>query len=64
MLRRSNPAGKRGGFVRDRNGNPVDQRTASIEQLIESGTCFAGTPDDVYSQIKALHDSVGGFATC
>jgi len=43
--------GKRGGFVRDRNGNPVDQRTATIEQLIESGTCFAGTPDD----------SVGGF---
>ena len=53
--------GKRGGFVRDRNGNPVDQRTASIEQLVESGTCFAGTPDDVYNQIKALHDSVGGF---
>jgi hypothetical protein len=52
---------KRGGFVRDRNGNPVDQRTATIEQLIESGTCFAGTPDDVYNQIKALHDSVGGF---
>ena len=53
--------GKRGGFVRDRNGNPVDQRTASIEQLIESGTCFAGTPDDVYDQIKALNDQVGGF---
>jgi alkanesulfonate monooxygenase SsuD/methylene tetrahydromethanopterin reductase-like flavin-dependent oxidoreductase (luciferase family) len=29
--------------------------------LIESGTCFAGTPDDVYAQIKALSDSVGGF---
>jgi len=29
--------------------------------LIESGTCFAGTPDDVYDQIKALSDSVGGF---
>jgi alkanesulfonate monooxygenase SsuD/methylene tetrahydromethanopterin reductase-like flavin-dependent oxidoreductase (luciferase family) len=53
--------GKRGGFVRDRHGNPVDQRTASIEQLIESGTCFAGTPDDVYAQIKALNDQVGGF---
>src|SRR5712692_5960508 len=53
--------GKRSGFVRDRNGNPVDQRTATIEQLIESGTCFAGTPDDVYKQIKALNDSVGGF---
>jgi alkanesulfonate monooxygenase SsuD/methylene tetrahydromethanopterin reductase-like flavin-dependent oxidoreductase (luciferase family) len=53
--------GKRGGFVRDRHGNPVDQRTATIEQLLESGTCFAGTPDDVYNQIKALSDSVGGF---
>jgi alkanesulfonate monooxygenase SsuD/methylene tetrahydromethanopterin reductase-like flavin-dependent oxidoreductase (luciferase family) len=53
--------GKRGGFVRDRHGNPVEQTTASIEQLIESGTCFAGTPDDVYDQIKALSDSVGGF---
>jgi alkanesulfonate monooxygenase SsuD/methylene tetrahydromethanopterin reductase-like flavin-dependent oxidoreductase (luciferase family) len=53
--------GKRGGFVRDRHGNPVDQTTASIEQLIESGTCFAGSPDDVYNQIKDLHDSVGGF---
>jgi alkanesulfonate monooxygenase SsuD/methylene tetrahydromethanopterin reductase-like flavin-dependent oxidoreductase (luciferase family) len=53
--------GRRGGFVRDRHGNPVDQTTATIEQLIESGTCFAGTPDDVYAQIKALYDDVGGF---
>jgi alkanesulfonate monooxygenase SsuD/methylene tetrahydromethanopterin reductase-like flavin-dependent oxidoreductase (luciferase family) len=53
--------GKRGGFVRDRHGNPIDQTTASIEQLIESGTCFAGTPDDVHDQIRALSDSVGGF---
>jgi alkanesulfonate monooxygenase SsuD/methylene tetrahydromethanopterin reductase-like flavin-dependent oxidoreductase (luciferase family) len=54
-------AGKRGGFVRDRHGNPIDQTKASIGQLIESGTCFAGTPDDVFAQIKALNDSVGGF---
>jgi non-haem dioxygenase in morphine synthesis N-terminal len=26
--------GKRAGFVRDRHGNPVDQRTATIERLI------------------------------
>ena len=52
--------GKRGGFVRDRHGNPDEQTTASIKQLIESGTCFAGTSDDVYDQIKALSDSVGG----
>jgi alkanesulfonate monooxygenase SsuD/methylene tetrahydromethanopterin reductase-like flavin-dependent oxidoreductase (luciferase family) len=55
--------GKRRGFVRDRHGNPTEQTTASIEQLIESGTCFAGTPDDVYDQIKALSDSVGGFGS-
>ena len=54
-------SGKRGGFVRDRHGNPVDQITASIEQLIEAATAFAGTPDDVYNQIKALNDQVGGF---
>jgi alkanesulfonate monooxygenase SsuD/methylene tetrahydromethanopterin reductase-like flavin-dependent oxidoreductase (luciferase family) len=53
--------GKRDGFVRDRYGNPVEQTTASIDQSIESGTCFAGTPDDVYDQVKALSDNVGGF---
>jgi alkanesulfonate monooxygenase SsuD/methylene tetrahydromethanopterin reductase-like flavin-dependent oxidoreductase (luciferase family) len=53
--------GKKGGFVRDRDGNPIDQTTATIEQLIDSGTAFAGSPDDVYDQIKALNDRVGGF---
>jgi len=28
---------------------------------MESATCFAGTPDDVYTQIKGLNDRVGGF---
>ena len=28
--------GKRGGFVRDRHGNPVEQTTASIEQFSDS----------------------------
>jgi alkanesulfonate monooxygenase SsuD/methylene tetrahydromethanopterin reductase-like flavin-dependent oxidoreductase (luciferase family) len=53
--------GKRGGFVRDRHGNPVEHTTATLEQLMESATCFAGTPDDVYDQIKALNERVGGF---
>jgi alkanesulfonate monooxygenase SsuD/methylene tetrahydromethanopterin reductase-like flavin-dependent oxidoreductase (luciferase family) len=35
--------------------------TSPTKQLIESGTCFAGTPDDVYNQIEALSDSVGCF---
>jgi pimeloyl-ACP methyl ester carboxylesterase len=37
------------------------QKQLEGEQLVESGTCFAGTPDDVYDQFKALSDSVGGF---
>ena len=53
--------GKRSGFVRDRHGNPVDHTTATFDQLMESATCFAGTPDDVYNQIKELNDRVGGF---
>ena len=53
--------GKRGGFICDRHGNPVEHTTATLEQLMESATCFAGTPDGVYDQIKALKDRVGGF---
>jgi alkanesulfonate monooxygenase SsuD/methylene tetrahydromethanopterin reductase-like flavin-dependent oxidoreductase (luciferase family) len=53
--------GKRTGFIRDRHGNPVDHTTATLDQMMESATCFAGTPDDVYDQIKALNDRVGGF---
>ena len=53
--------GKRTGFVRDREGNPVDHTTATLDQFMESATVFAGTPDDVYDQIKAMNDRVGGF---
>ncbi len=54
---------KRGakGFVTDRAGNPIDHRTATVEQFMETDTVFAGTPDDVYNQIKAFAERVGGF---
>ncbi|MGI9409887.1 MAG: LLM class flavin-dependent oxidoreductase, partial [Hyphomicrobiaceae bacterium] len=39
------------GFVLDRKGNPIDNRTATVEQFMETDTVFAGTPDDVYNQI-------------
>ena len=32
-----------------------------MQQFIESDTVFAGTPDDVFDQIKAFSDSIGGF---
>ena len=36
-------------------------RTATVEQFMDADTVFAGTPDDVYNQIKAFNDRVGGF---
>ncbi len=49
------------GFVKDRQGNPVDYRTASVQQFMDTDTVFAGTPDDVYAQIKSFSDRIGGF---
>lgn len=43
------------------SGKPIKQTEAKIEDLIEACTVFAGTPDDVFEQIKAFHDLVGGF---
>jgi alkanesulfonate monooxygenase SsuD/methylene tetrahydromethanopterin reductase-like flavin-dependent oxidoreductase (luciferase family) len=34
---------------------------ASVERAIQSGMVFAGTPDQVFEQIKKLYDYVGGF---
>lgn len=53
--------GKRAGFVKDRAGNLIDSFTASIEQFIATDTAFAGTPDDVFSQIKDFNQRVGGI---
>lgn len=53
-------AGKR-AFVFDRDGNPVNHATASIEDFMASDTAFAGTPDEVFEQIKDFHQRCGGF---
>ena len=44
-----------------RNGRQVDPNGASVEEFIDAGICFAGTPDMVVEQIKAFHSHVGGF---
>jgi len=33
----------------------------SVDDAVKSGIMFAGTPDQVYSQMKRLYDHVGGF---
>ncbi|MGY9055919.1 MAG: LLM class flavin-dependent oxidoreductase, partial [Alphaproteobacteria bacterium] len=54
-----NPAKR--AFVSDRQGNPVNHLTASIEDFMASDTAFAGTPDEVFEQIKSFHEWCGGF---
>ncbi len=34
---------------------------ATVEGAIEAGIMFAGTPDQVYRQLKKLYDHIGGF---
>jgi alkanesulfonate monooxygenase SsuD/methylene tetrahydromethanopterin reductase-like flavin-dependent oxidoreductase (luciferase family) len=47
-------------LVTDRNGVPIDHRTASVQQFMDTDTVFAGTPDDVYEQLKAFNARMGG----
>ena len=47
-------------FVTDRNGEPINHRTASVQQFMDTETVFAGTPDEVYEQIKTFNTRMGG----
>jgi alkanesulfonate monooxygenase SsuD/methylene tetrahydromethanopterin reductase-like flavin-dependent oxidoreductase (luciferase family) len=47
-------------------GAPLDQHAANrrhstVEKAIEAGIMMAGTPDQVYAQVKKFYDHVGGF---
>jgi alkanesulfonate monooxygenase SsuD/methylene tetrahydromethanopterin reductase-like flavin-dependent oxidoreductase (luciferase family) len=44
-----------------RNGRQVDPNGASVEEFIDAGICFAGTPDMVLEQMRAFYGHVGGF---
>ena len=48
--------------IQTRDGRPFAPRTATIEEFIDAGLAFAGTPDMVFRQIKEFHDHVGGFS--
>ena len=43
------------------SGRPVELSTASIDDFIECGIAFCGTPDQVYEQICGFIDNVGGL---
>jgi alkanesulfonate monooxygenase SsuD/methylene tetrahydromethanopterin reductase-like flavin-dependent oxidoreductase (luciferase family) len=48
-------------IVTDRQGNPIDHRRASVQQFMDTDTVFAGTPDDVFEQIRNFSERMGGI---
>jgi len=47
--------------VQTRDGKPINPRTINVEDAIAAGLAFAGTPDDVWDQLKSFYDHVDGF---
>jgi alkanesulfonate monooxygenase SsuD/methylene tetrahydromethanopterin reductase-like flavin-dependent oxidoreductase (luciferase family) len=48
-------------FTKD--GRAVNQVTGSVQDLIDSGLLFCGTPDQVVQQITEFSDHIGGFGS-
>ena len=44
-----------------RDGSQTVMQTGSVDEYIDAGIAFAGTPDTVYAQIKEFYDHVGGI---
>jgi alkanesulfonate monooxygenase SsuD/methylene tetrahydromethanopterin reductase-like flavin-dependent oxidoreductase (luciferase family) len=54
-------AGQRANrIVTDRNGEQINHRTATVQQFMDTETVFAGTPDDVFNQLKTFNARMGG----
>ena len=47
-------------IVKDRQGNMIDHRKATVQQFMDTDTVFAGTPDDVYAQVTDFNARMGG----
>lgn len=53
-------AGPKANRQRMRNGEPLPS-DATVQQYIDAGLMFVGTPDDVYDQLRQFYGEVGGF---
>ncbi|MDB5406848.1 MAG: flavin-dependent oxidoreductase, methylene-tetrahydromethanopterin reductase [Rhodospirillales bacterium] len=53
--------GKRPPRTFTRDGRPISTITGSLQELIDAGIMFCGTPDQVHRQITDFSDAVGGF---
>ena len=44
-----------------RDGSQAVMQSGRVDEYIDAGIAFAGTPDAVYDQIKEFYDHVDGF---
>jgi alkanesulfonate monooxygenase SsuD/methylene tetrahydromethanopterin reductase-like flavin-dependent oxidoreductase (luciferase family) len=58
---KTSSAGFRAGRIQSRDGRNIDPRAMTVADAIDAGLVFAGTPDDVFAQLCAFYDHVGGF---
>ena len=61
MLKAGGAGPARATRVQKKDGTPINARTMSVEEAIDAGLVFAGTPDDVWDQLEAFYHHVGGF---
>ena len=60
-IKSAGAGGARATRLQTRDGKPINPRTVGVEDAIGAGLVFAGTPDDVWDQLKSFYDHVGGF---
>ena len=61
VIKTAGAGGARATRLQTRDGKPINPRTVGVEDAIDAGLVFAGTPDDVWDQLMAFYDHVGGF---
>ena len=44
-----------------RDGTPAIMQTATVDEFVDAGIAFAGTPEMVRAQLLEFHEHVGGF---
>ncbi len=55
-------AGSMARPVKNRRGESANLANAALDDYIDTGLIFAGTPDEVFEQIRDFHWQMGGFA--
>lgn len=61
VLKSGGASAARATRVQTKDGQPINPRTMNVEEAIDAGLVFAGTPDDVWNQLHAFYEHVGGF---